>query len=116
MPTAACSIASIDATIPQRLFGRAVRPGSRREVHNAGILLFEGTSRSNHGGAPVVEHRFFVEFGSENGAAVVANWLWNCLHGHATALKVGDDEVPIQNGAIKRALIAAGSHGLQHAG
>jgi hypothetical protein len=55
----------------------------------------------------VNEHRFVVEFATANAAAVVANWLWNTLHGHAASLRVGTDDVPIQNGAIKRALLAA---------
>ena len=105
MPTAAFAIASIDSTLPRRLLGVTPQPGMRREIHNAGVVLFEGTQTRR--GTPINEHRFLVEFGSANAAAALANWLWNCLHGHATTLRVGDDDVPIQNAAIKRALLAA---------
>ena len=105
MPYTAISIASIDANLPGRLMGTSPRPGSSREIHNAGVLRFEGSSASELGGAN--EHRFLVQFGSENSAAALANWLWSTLHGRVTTLSIGDEDVPIQNGAIKRALIAA---------
>ena len=105
MPFAAISIASIDRTIPRRLMGAGAQPGASREIHNAGLLLFQGTSAGVVGA--LNQHRFLVEFGTENAAAAVANWLWSSLHGRATTLSIGDVDVPIQNGAIKRALIAA---------
>lgn len=105
MPYAAISIASIDSTIPRRMMGAGARPGLSREIHNAGVLLFEGSSATRS--SAVNQHRFLVEFGTENAAGALANWLWSTLHGRATALSIGDREVPIQNGAIKRALIAA---------
>jgi hypothetical protein len=104
MPYTPMSIASIDMAIPQKLMGTRPRPGTSREIHNAGILLFEGTSPSK--GNSISHHHFLVEFGTENAAAALANWLWSTLHGHTTTLKIGDQDVPIQNGAIKRALIA----------
>lgn len=103
MPHAAISIASIDQTIPRRLMGSGARPGASREIHNAGLLLFKGSS-ADHG---LSEHRFLVEFGTENAAGALANWLWSTLHGRVTTLSIGEEDVPIQNGAIKRALIAA---------
>jgi hypothetical protein len=105
MPNAAISIATIDSSILRRLIGAGPTPGVSREIHNAGVLRFEGSSPSGDG--PLDHHRFVVEFGTENAAAALANWLWSTLHGHASTLRIGDDEVPIQNGAIKRALIAA---------
>ena len=105
MPNAAISIATIDAGIVRRLVGVGAKPGVSREIHNAGVVRFQGSS-SGHDG-PLDHHRFIVEFGTENAAGVLANWLWSTLHGHASSLTIGDDEVPIQNGAIKRALIAA---------
>jgi hypothetical protein len=105
MPSAAFAIASIDTALPQRLLGLAAQPGMRCEIHGAGLVLFAGTSAEP--GNPLNEHRFVVEFGSANAAAVLANWLWSSLHGHVATLRVGDDDVPIQNGAIKQALLAA---------
>jgi hypothetical protein len=105
MPNAAISIATIDASIVRRLVGVGAKPGVSREIHNAGIVRFEGSSSAHDG--PLDNYRFIVEFGTENAAAALANWLWSTLHGHASSLTIGTDEVPIQNGAIKRALIAA---------
>ena len=105
MPYAAISIASIGETIPTKLMGTGARPGTSREIHNAGVLLFEGSSATRVAG--IHNHRFLVEFGTANAAGALANWLWSTLRGCATTLNIGDEEVPIHNGAIKRALIAA---------
>ena len=105
MPNAAISIATIDDGIVRRLVGVGAKPGVSRVVHNAGVVRFEGSSSGPD--EPWDRHRFIVEFGTENAAGVLANWLWSVLHSHASSLIIGDDEVPIQNGAIKRALIAA---------
>ena len=113
MPNAAISIATIDAGIVRRLVAVGAKPGVSREIHNAGVVRFQGSS-SGHDG-PLDHHRFIVEFGTENAAGVLANWLWSTLHGHASSLTIGDDEVPIQNGAIKRALIAAAQDGPRRA-
>ena len=104
MPAAPMSIATIDDTVPSRLMGTHPYPGTTREIHNAGVLLYQGESSR---GSALNRYRFIVEFGSENGAGALANWLWSELHGHASTLKIGDDDVPVQHGAIKRALLAA---------
>jgi hypothetical protein len=104
MPATPMSIATIDDTVPIRLMGVHPRPGSTREIHNAGVLLYQGeTSR----GSAINRYRFIVEFDSENGAGAVANWLWSALHGHTSTLKIGEDDVPVQHSAIKRALLSA---------
>jgi hypothetical protein len=104
MPAAPLSIATIDQTVPFRLMGAHPRPGSTREIHNAGVLLYQGESSR---GSALNRYRFVVEFGSDNAAGAMANWLWTELHGHASALKIGEDDVPVQHAAIKRALLAA---------
>jgi hypothetical protein len=109
MPNAAISIATIDASIVRRLIGAGARPGVSRNVHNAGVVRFEGSSTGKDG--PLGNHRFIIQYSTENAAAVLANWLWSVLRGHASSLRIGGDEVPIQNGAIKRALIAAAQDG-----
>ena len=104
MPAAPLSIATIDSTVPVRLMGVQPHPGLTREIHNAGVLLFQG--EASHGSA-LNRYHFLVEFGTENAAGAIANWLWTELHGHASTLKIGDEDVPLQNSAIKRALLAA---------
>ena len=104
MPAAPLSIATIDDTVPTRLMGAHPHPGSTREIHNAGVLLYQGESSR---GSALNRYRFIVEFGSENGAGALANWLWSALHSHTSTLKIGDDDVPVQHAAIKRALLAA---------
>jgi hypothetical protein len=105
MPYTAILISSIDMAIPHKLMGAPPSPGASREIHHAGVVLFEGTTPPN--GGALSHHHFLVEFGTENAAAVLANWLWSTLHGHASTLVIGNQKVPIQNGAIKQALIAA---------
>jgi hypothetical protein len=108
MPAAAVSIETLDTTVPERLLGVAPAPGLAREIHNAGVLLFR--SESPRGSIP---HRydFIVEFGSGNGAGLLANWLWTELHGHAATLRIGDEDVAVQHSEIKRALLAAAEDG-----
>jgi hypothetical protein len=98
------SIATIDPTVLRRLMGTAAEPGVTREIHNAGVLLFQ---REKRNGSAIKHFQFMVEFGSDNEAGAVANWLWSSLHGHGTTLRIGQMDVPMQHGAIKRALMAA---------
>jgi|SRR6476661_7420745 len=103
MPTAEFSISSIDPTLPRRLLGVAPLPSTAREVHNAGIVLYRGSEESSPSGRQ--RHTFSVEFGSENAAGVLANWIWTALHGHVSTLEIGGDAVPVQNARIKQALL-----------
>jgi hypothetical protein len=103
MPTAEFSITSADPSLPRRLLGAEPQPETAREIHNAGMVLYHGSERTTASGRH--RHDFSVEFGTENSAGVVANWMWTALHGHVSSLEIGGDEVPVQNGAIKRALL-----------
>jgi len=103
MPTAEFSISSIDPALPRRLLGVDPRPASAREIHNAGVVLYRGSDQTSPSGRQ--RHTFSVEFGSENAAGVLANWIWTALHGHVSTLEIGGDAVPVQNALIKRALL-----------
>src|SRR3954451_1642001 len=103
MPTAEVSICSIDPALPRRLLGVDPRPASAREIHNAGVVLYRGSDQTSPSGRQ--RHTFSVEFGSENAAGVLANWIWTALHGHVSTLEIGGDAVPVQNSQIKRALL-----------
>jgi hypothetical protein len=48
-----------------------------------------------------------AQFGSENAAGLMANTLWNDLHGLGARLLVEGREVALTNAAIKHALLAA---------
>jgi hypothetical protein len=104
MPTAEFSITSIDASLPRRLLGVDAIPATARQIHHAGVVVYHGSETTSLSGRQ--RHDFTVEFGTENAAGVVANWMWTALHGHVSSLAIGGDEIPVQNGAIKRALIA----------
>jgi hypothetical protein len=103
MPSAEFSITSIDPSLPRRLLGVEPRPTTARQIHNAGVVMYRGSSTLDVAGRQ--RHGFVLEFGTENAAGVVANWMWSALHGHVSSLEIGGEEVPIQNAAIKRALL-----------
>jgi hypothetical protein len=103
MPTADFSISSVDPTLPRRLLGVEPQPAIAREIHNAGVVRFRGSQHTSPSGRQ--RHAFSVEFSTENGAGALANWMWTALHGRVSTLEIGGDDVPIQNGAIKRALL-----------
>ena len=103
MPTAEFSFSSIDPTLPRRLLGVEPRPATAREIHNAGVVLYRGSQQPSPSGQQ--RHAFSIEFGTENAAGILANWMWTALHGHVSTLEIGGDAVPVQNAEIKRALL-----------
>jgi len=103
MPTVEFSIASIDPTLPRRLLGVEPRPATAREIHNAGVVLYRGSQQASPSGRQ--RHAFSLEFGTENAAGILANWMWTALHGHVSTLEIGGDAVPVHNAEIKRALL-----------
>ena len=50
-------------------------------------------------------YEFVAQFGSQNAAGLMANTLWNDLHGLGARLLVEGDEVELTNNAIKRLLV-----------
>ena len=103
MPSADFAIVSVDPAVPRRLLGVTARPELAREIHGAGVVLYHGATEADTPGR--LRHRFTLEFGSPNAAGLIANWMWSTLHGHVAALEIGGEDVPLQNAAIKRALL-----------
>jgi hypothetical protein len=103
MPSADFAIVSVDPALPRRLLGVTPRPELAREIHSAGVVLYHGATEADTAGR--MRHRFTLEFGSPNAAGVIANWMWSTLHGHVAALEIGGEDVPLQNAAIKRAIL-----------
>jgi hypothetical protein len=103
MPTAEFSVTTFDPSVPRRLLGVEPRPSTAREVHHAGVVVFRGSIDADAAGP----HRydFVLQFTTPNEAGVVANWMWSTLHGHVSSLEIGGEDVPVQNAAIKRALL-----------
>jgi hypothetical protein len=96
-----------DPELPFRfLKTRTLAPGFRRYVHNGGVILYLGPAAAGRRGTPVA-YDFVADFGSENAAAILANRLWSDLHGEGVTLEVDGRETPIENAAIKDALLGA---------
>jgi len=108
MPSVVLELETRDETVIQRLLGgaREMRAGARSEIRGGGLLVLESADLAEDAGQPG-RYRFLVEFASENGAGVVANTLWTALHGQGVTLRIADVAVPVHNGAIKDALLAA---------
>jgi hypothetical protein len=103
VPTAAFSFTTIDPTVPRRLLGVDPQPATARQIHNAGIVVYEGSTQVDIAGRQ--RHGFVIEFATANAAGIVANWIWSALHGRVASLEIGGEDVPLQNAAIKRALL-----------
>ena len=98
---------TIDPAAPLRLMAtRTLVPGQTRRINEGGVLVFERTVRTPAGSAPGL-YEFVAQFGSENAAGLMANTLWNDLHGLGARLLIDGDEVALNNAAIKDALLAA---------
>jgi hypothetical protein len=94
-------VASMDPGIVEEVLGaRDPRPGTGREVPNAGFIVYEGT-----GGVDGASHVFAVQFGSPNAGATLANWLWSRLHGVGVEVRVNGRVVELTNDALKRAIV-----------
>lgn len=97
---------TVDPTAPLRLMAtRTLVPGQGRRIKEGGALVYERTVREPAAGNPGV-YEFAAQFGSENAAGLMANTLWNDLHGLGARLLVDGEEVALTNAAIKDALLA----------
>jgi hypothetical protein len=98
---------TIDPSAPLRLMKtRTLVPGQRRWIKEGGGIVYERMVQAPsawHSGA----YDFLAQFGSENAAGLMANTLWNDLHGLGARLLVEGREVALTNAAIKDALLAA---------
>lgn len=98
---------TVDPLAPLRLMAtRTLVPGQRRRIKEGGALVFERTVREPSAGHPGA-YDFVAQFGSDNAAGLMANTLWNDLHGLGARLLVEGQEVALTNAAIKDALLAA---------
>lgn len=98
---------TVDPLAPLRLMAtRTLVPGQRRRIKEGGALVFERTVREPSAGNPGA-YDFVAQFGSDNAAGLMANTLWNDLHGLGARLLVEGHEVALTNAAIKDALLAA---------
>jgi len=104
--SARLEIDSTDPTLPLQLLGtRTVTPGAFRRIHDTGVLVYAGTLRSPTGTEPG-RYALLLYFGSDNSAALAANFLWSELHGKAAAVTVEGVPVELTNSALKETLLA----------
>ena len=85
---------------------RTLVPGQRRQIFEGGVLVFQRTVRAPSADGPGL-YDVIAQFGSENAAGLMANTLWNDLHGMGARIFVAGDEVKMTNAAIKDALLGA---------
>ena len=104
VPSALFSFTTVDPSMPKRLLGVDPQRSTARQIHNAGVVVYQGCSEAGASGQR--RHDFLLEFGTANAAGIVANWMWSSLHGHVASLEIGGEDVPLQNAAIKRAILA----------
>ena len=98
---------TIDPAAPLRLMKtRTLVPGQRRWIKEGGGIVYERMVQAPSAGHPGA-YDFVAQFGSENAAGLLANTLWNDLHGLGARLLVEGREVALTNAAIKDALLAA---------
>ena len=98
---------TVDPAAPLRMMAtRTLVPGQRRRIKEGGALVYKRTVREPSAGNPGA-YEFVAQFGSENAAGLMANTLWNDLHGLGARLLVEGEEVALTNAAIKDALLAA---------
>jgi hypothetical protein len=94
-------VATTDPAIVERVLGtRDARPGTAREVLNAGLVVYEGL-----GGADGASQLFSVQYSSRNAGAMLANWLWSQLHGTGFRVRVDGEAVEMTNDALNDALV-----------
>jgi hypothetical protein len=98
---------TVDPTAPLRVMAtRTLVPGQRRWIKEAGVFVYERMVRAPVAGKAGA-YDFVAQFGSENAAGLMANTLWNDLHGLGVRLLVEGQEVGLTNASIKDALLAA---------
>jgi hypothetical protein len=93
---------TLDPTVPLRLMHRReLRTGNVRRVPGGGIIVYDGVD--GEAGAPS-RHRFLVQYGSDNAAAVLANHMWSDLHEEGVTLRVRGRKIAITNHELAEAL------------
>jgi hypothetical protein len=93
---------TLDPTLPVRLMHKHdLRVGHVRRVPGGGIIVYDGVDGPE--GKPS-RHRFLVQYGSENAAAVLANHLWSDLDEDGVSVRIRGRAVPITNHDLAEAL------------
>lgn len=93
---------TLDPTLPRRLMvSQELKEDQVRRVKGAGILVYEGVEAEE--GEPS-RHRFLVQYGSPNAAAIMANHLWSQFHDEGVTLYVDGRRVPLRAHDIGEAL------------
>ena len=104
--SARLEIDSLDPALALDLMGtRTLTPGDWRRIQETGLLVYEGTVASPTATEPG-RFAFLLYFGSDNSAALVANFLWSELHGKAVAVSIEGVPVTLTNSALKDTLLA----------
>lgn len=96
-----------DPEVPFRVMAtRTLMPGVRRQIHNGGVIVYRRAREPALRHMPVV-YEFVAQFGSTDGAAILADRLSQDLKGTGAIFEVGKDEVRLEAGAILQAFLAA---------
>ena len=99
-------VETLDPELPLRVMAaNTLVPGQRRRIQDTGVVVYAGQLRPPSRETPG-RYAFLVEFGTANGAAVLANTLWTHLRGAAQVL-VDGVEVAADHAALKAALLDA---------
>jgi hypothetical protein len=99
-------VETLDPELPLRVMAAStLLPGQRRRIQEAGVVVYAGQLRPPSRETPG-RYAFLVEFGTANGAAVLANTLWTHLRGAARVL-VDGIEVAADHATLKAALLDA---------
>jgi hypothetical protein len=94
-PVVRVEVDTLDPLVPVRLMGATeLFEGRVRRISGGGILVYDGESADV--GQPT-RHRFLLQYGSENAAAVLANRIWSDLHGSGATLRIEGELVEIDN-------------------
>ena len=93
---------TLDPSLPLHFMHEPeLRAGQVRRLPGGGIVVYDGVTAEE--GKPS-RHRFLVQYGSENAAAVLANHFWSDLHEDGVALWIRGRRVPITNHDLAEAL------------
>ncbi|MGH7444282.1 MAG: hypothetical protein ACREKM_05375 [Longimicrobiales bacterium] len=95
-------VLSLNSRPAEAIMGtRDPRPGMSRDVHDAGFVVYEGSTIEGN----ARRHAFAVQFGSDNAGGVLANWLWSRLRDTGAEVRVDGTVVEVRNDALKRAIV-----------
>lgn len=102
-PAVRLELETLDPLLPRKLMRlEELREGQVRRIRGGGIIVYDGLDAPEGGPS---RHRFLIQFGSGNEAAVLANHIWTALHDAGSPkVLVEGQPVEIQNHALAEAL------------